>query len=274
MHTLCITQHNRENGMARSALLNVMVGAATKAGRSLVRDFGEIENLQVSRKGPADFVSLADHRAERIVREELQKARPGYSFLMEESGRLDGEDPHHRWIVDPLDGTLNFLHGIPIFAVSIALERQGQIVAGVVYNPVMDELFTAEKGSGAFMNDRRLRVAARRSLGDAVIGIGLPFRGFGNHDASLERVRRAMRETAGVRRCGAAALDLSWTAAGRFDAFFEQRLNAWDIAAGLLMVREAGGFVTDFQGGGTMLDSGDVIAGNEAIHGHLLKLIA
>lgn len=182
--------------MARSALLNVMVQAAMKAGRSLARDFGEVENLQVSRKGPSDFVSAADHRAEKIVREELQKARPSYGLVMEESGVIAGDDPQHRWIVDPLDGTTNFLHGIPIFAVSIALERNGQIVAGVIFNPAMDELYTAERGSGAFLNDRRLRVAARTALPDCVIGTGIPFLGRGDHGRCLTEMRHVMAEVA------------------------------------------------------------------------------
>lgn len=259
--------------MARSALLNVMVQAAMKAGRSLSRDFGEVENLQVSRKGPSDFVSAADHRAEKIVREELQKARPGYGLLMEESGTIEGSDPQHRWIVDPLDGTTNFLHGIPIFAVSIALERQGQIVAGVIFNPVMDELYTAERGSGAFLNDRRLRVANRSALPDCVIGTGIPFLGKGDHARCLVEMRHIMGEVAGIRRCGAAALDLAWTASGRLDAYWEHGLAPWDIAAGLLMVREAGGFATDLDGGDKMFEKRSIVAGNEKIQAQLRQLL-
>ncbi|GGF04377.1 inositol monophosphatase [Stappia taiwanensis] len=260
--------------MARSAILNVMVQAAIKAGRSLARDFGEVENLQVSRKGPSDFVSAADHNAEKIVRTELQKARPGYGLLMEESGTIEGDDPQHRWIVDPLDGTTNFLHGIPIFNVSIALEREGTIVAGVIYNPAMDELYTAERGQGAFLNDRRLRVAARKSLPDCVIGTGIPFLGVGDHARSLKEIRHVMGEVAGLRRCGAAALDLAWTAAGRFDGYWEHGLSPWDMAAGLLMVREAGGYVSDINGGNNMFESRSIVAGNEQIHGQLRKLLA
>ncbi len=259
--------------MARSALLNVMVQAAMKAGRSLARDFGEVENLQVSRKGPSDFVSAADHRAEKIVREELQKARPSYGLVMEESGVIAGDDPQHRWIVDPLDGTTNFLHGIPIFAVSIALERNGQIVAGVIFNPAMDELYTAERGSGAFLNDRRLRVAARTALPDCVIGTGIPFLGRGDHGRCLTEMRHVMAEVAGIRRCGAAALDLAWTAAGRLDGFWEHGLNSWDMAAGLLMVREAGGFVTDIDGGDKMFETASIVAGNEKIQAQLRQLL-
>ncbi|SFO46781.1 myo-inositol-1(or 4)-monophosphatase [Mesorhizobium sp. NFR06] len=259
--------------MARSALLNVMVQAAMKAGRSLSRDFGEVQNLQVSMKGPGDYVSQADRKAEEIVFAELSKARPGYAFLMEERGAVEGEDAQHRWLVDPLDGTTNFLHGIPIFSVSIALERQGQIVAGVVYNPAMDELYTAERGGGAFMNDRRLRVAGRAKLTDAVIGCGVPHLGRGQHGNFLIELRNVMAEVSGVRRLGSAALDLAYVAAGRMDGFWETGLSSWDIAAGLLLVREAGGFVSDMDGGQDMLDSGEVVAGNELIQRALLKAV-
>jgi myo-inositol-1(or 4)-monophosphatase len=259
--------------MARSALLNVMVQAAMKAGRSLSRDFGEVQNLQVSMKGPGDYVSQADRKAEEIVFTELSKARPGYAFLMEERGAVEGEDAQHRWIVDPLDGTTNFLHGIPVFSVSIALERQGQVVAGVVYNPAMDELYTAERGGGAFMNDRRLRVAGRSKLNDAVIGCGVPHLGRGQHGNFLIELRNVMAEVSGVRRLGSAALDLAYVAAGRMDGFWETGLSSWDIAAGILLVREAGGFVSDMDGAQGMLDSGEVVAGNELIQRALLKTV-
>jgi len=259
--------------MARSALLNVMVQAAMKAGRSLSRDFGEVQNLQVSMKGPGDYVSQADRKAEEIVFSELSKARPGYAFLMEERGAVEGEDAQHRWIVDPLDGTTNFLHGIPVFSVSIALERQGQIVAGVIYNPAMDELYTAERGGGAFMNDRRLRVAGRSKLNDAVIGCGVPHLGRGQHGNFLIELRNVMAEVSGVRRLGSAALDLAYVAAGRMDGFWETGLSSWDIAAGILLVREAGGFVSDMDGAQGMLDNGEVVAGNEFIQRALLKTV-
>ena len=259
--------------MARSALLNVMVQAAMKAGRSLSRDFGEVQNLQVSMKGPGDYVSQADRKAEEIVFAELSKARPGYAFLMEERGAVEGEDAQHRWIVDPLDGTTNFLHGIPLFSVSIALERQGQVVAGVVYNPAMDELYTAERGGGAFMNDRRLRVAGRSKLTDAVIGCGVPHLGRGQHGNFLIELRNVMAEVSGVRRLGSAALDLAYVAAGRMDGFWETGLSSWDIAAGILLVREAGGFVSDMDGAQDMLDNGEVVAGNELIQRALLKTV-
>ncbi|MEI9404904.1 inositol monophosphatase family protein [Mesorhizobium argentiipisi] len=259
--------------MARSALLNVMVQAAMKAGRSLSRDFGEVQNLQVSMKGPGDYVSQADRKAEEIVFAELSKARPGYAFLMEERGAVEGDDAQHRWIVDPLDGTTNFLHGIPLFSVSIALERQGQIVAGVVYNPAMDELYTAERGGGAFMNDRRLRVAGRSKLTDAVIGCGVPHLGRGQHGNFLIELRNVMAEVSGVRRLGSVALDLAYVAAGRMDGFWETGLSSWDIAAGILLVREAGGFASDMDGGQDMLDIGEVVAGNEFIQRALLKTV-
>jgi myo-inositol-1(or 4)-monophosphatase len=259
--------------MPRSAIINVMVQAATKAGRSLSRDFGEVQNLQVSLKGPGDFVSQADKRAEEIIHTELARSRPDYSFLMEESGAVVGSDSQHRFIVDPLDGTTNFLHGIPIFAVSIGLERQGQIVAGVIYNPAMDELYTAERGGGAFLNDRRLRVGARRKLSDSVIGTGVPHLGRGHHGNFLIEMRHVMAEVAGVRRMGAAALDLAYVAAGRLDGFWESGLSPWDMAAGILMIREAGGFVSDADGGTDMLDKGSIVAGNEIIQKTLLQTI-
>ena len=260
--------------MARSALMNVMVGAAMKAGRSLVRDFGEVENLQVSQKGPGDFVSQADKKAEKIIHDELARARPGYSFLMEEGGAIEGDDPQHRWIIDPLDGTTNFLHGIPVFAISIALERQGQIVAGLVFNPVMDELYTAERGGGAFVNDRRIRVAARKDLHDCVIGTGVPHLGRGDHGQYLRQLAAVMSTVSGIRRMGSAALDLCYVAAGRLDGFWENGLSPWDIAAGVLIIREAGGFITDTAGRSDVLTAPMVIAGNEDIQGRLRQRLS
>ncbi|MDX3929332.1 MAG: inositol monophosphatase family protein [Shinella sp.] len=259
--------------MARSALLNVMVQAAFKAGKSLARDFGEVQNLQVSLKGPGDYVSQADRKAEKLIRDELLKARPTYGFLGEESEEIKGTDGAHRWIVDPLDGTTNFLHGIPSFAISIALERNGEIVAGVVLNPATDELFTAERGGGSFLNDRRLRVAMRKNLSDAVIGCGVPHLGRGNHGKFLVELRHVMGEVAGVRRLGSASLDLAYVAAGRFDGFWERDLSAWDIAAGILLIREAGGFATDLHGGNAIFETGTIIAGNEYIHKALSEVV-
>ena len=259
--------------MARSALLNVMVQAAMKAARGLSRDFGEVQNLQVSRKGPADFVSNADLNAEKIIHEELKLARPDYGFLMEESGSQKGIDPQHRWIVDPLDGTTNFLHGIPIFAVSIALERDGQIVAGVVYNPAFDELFVAERGTGAYLNDRRMRVSGRTDIGEAVIGTGIPFMGHGDHVRHMREQHAVMGKVAGIRRPGAAALDLAYVAAGRFDGFWEHDLKPWDMAAGLILIRESGGLVSDLQNNQDMFTKGSVVAGNLRVHKELLRIL-
>lgn len=248
-----------------SALLNVMISAARKAARGLRRDFGEVEQLQISLKGPADFVSIADQRAEDTIREELSKSRRGYGFLMEESGEIPGTDASHRFIVDPLDGTTNFLHGIPHFSISIGLEREGELVAGVVYAPITDEMFWAEKGKGAFVNDRRLRVAARGQLGDAVVVTGIPHRGRTGHGVALTELHAMMGKVAGIRRFGSAALDLAYVAAGRFDGYWERRLAAWDMAAGIVLVREAGGFITDPDEKGDPMETGDIAAGPEAI---------
>ena len=256
-----------------SPALNVMTSAARKAGRRLIRDFGEVENLQISLKGPGDFVSVADQRTERILVEELQKARPGYGFLLEESGVIEGPDKTHRFIIDPLDGTTNFLHGIPHFAISIALEREGQLVSAVVFNPITDEMFVAEKGSGAYLNDKRLRVAARKNMNEALFATGIPFVGRGDHDAYLQELSAVMGTTPGVRRFGSAALDLAWLAAGRYDGFWEHGLKAWDVAAGILLVREARGTVTDLSGGSAMLENGDILASNENLHPQMLRLL-
>ncbi|MBX9825938.1 MAG: inositol monophosphatase [Xanthobacteraceae bacterium] len=259
--------------MAHSALLTVMIAAARKAARSLKRDFGEVENLQVSLKGPANFVTAADRRAEEILRAELTKARPGYGFLGEEGGKHEGTDQTHTWIVDPLDGTTNFLHGIPQFAISIGLERSGTIVAGLVYNPITDELFTAERGKGAFLNDRRMRVAARKSLADAVIACGLPHRGRGDLELGLKELGAVQDKVAGLRRFGAAALDLAYVATGRLDGYWEQNISPWDIAAGIILIREAGGFATDIDGGDAMFAKRNIVVGNEAVHRELQRLL-
>ena len=257
--------------MPASALMNVMLGAARKAGRSLARDFGEVEQLQVSLKGPANFVSAADTRAEEVLHKELTHARPGYGILFEERGEIEGADKTHRFIVDPLDGTTNFLHGIPHFAISIGLERNGELVAGLIYNPATNEVFTAERGKGAFLNDKRLRVAARTELADCVIVTGIPHRGKPDRELFLKEIGAVMSASAGIRRTGAAALDLAWVAAGRFDGFWERHLRPWDLAAGIVILREAGGFVSDLAGKDRMLEDGSVVAGNETIHRKLLK---
>lgn len=257
----------------RSPLLNVMTAAAQKAARGLVRDLGELEHLQVSKKGPADYVSKADHRAEGILRAELTKARPTYGLLMEESGAVAGSDTSNRWVVDPLDGTTNFLHGIPHFSISIALERDGEPFAGVIYSPVHDEMYVAEKGLGAFLNGRRLRVSARRSVDEALFATGIPFRGIPDHELFLRQLEAVMKVSAGVRRYGSAALDLAYVAAGRYDGYWENGLSPWDVAAGIVLVREAGGFVTDLAGGKRMLHGGGILAANSSIHPELQRIV-
>ena len=260
--------------MIRSALMNVMTGAALKAGRSLKRDFGEVENLVVSVKGPGDFVSAADRKAEKTLYEELSKARPGYGFLMEESGTVEGSDKTHRWIIDPLDGTTNFLHGLPIFAISVALEREGQLIAGLIYNPATEDMYVAEKGQGAWHNNHRLRVAPRREISDALIACGIPHIGKAvDHPRFKAELAAVMARASNVRRLGAASLDLALTAAGRFDGYWERNLQPWDIAAGIVLLREAGGYVTDLDGGEAMLDQGTLCAGNEHIQRSLLALV-
>ncbi len=245
-----------------SALLQVMIDAARKAGRGLARDFGEIGELQVSKKGPADFVSAADLRAEQTVADLLAKARPGYGFLGEERGLVEGTDKTHTWIVDPLDGTTNFLHAIPHFAVNIALQREGQVVAAVTYNPAVNELFWAERGRGAWLNDKRLRVAARRGLTECVLATGIPFAGRPGHGQFLKELHQVSQHVAGVRRFGSAALDMAWVAAGRFDGYWERGVKAWDVAAGGLLVLEAGGAVSDADGAPFKPEAGAVCCAN------------
>lgn len=259
--------------MVASANLNLMIKAARKAGRSLVKDFREVENLQVSSKGPGDFVSKADREAERIIKEDLLGARPTYGWLGEETGEAEGADPTRRWIVDPLDGTTNFLHGMPHWAVSIALEHKGEIVAGVIFDAAKDELFWAEKGQGAWMNDRRLRVSGRRQLHEAVFATGIPFGAKSTLPAMMQDLARLMPACAGVRRWGAAALDLAWVAAGRYEGFWERELHAWDIAAGLILVKEAGGFVSGLRDGQDPLDSGSVLACNDSLFVTVQKVL-
>jgi len=259
--------------MLHSALINVMVKAARRAGRSLKRDLGEIEHLQVSMKGPANFVSLADKRAEEMLYTDLAKARPGYGFIGEEGGSREGSDKSHTWIVDPLDGTTNFLHGIPQFAISIGLAREGTVIAGVIYNPANDELYIAERGKGAFLNDQRLRVAGRRKLDECVVACGLPHIGRGDHKQSLNEMAALQNKVAGFRRFGAASLDMAYVAAGRLDGYWERNLQAWDIAAGQILVREAGGMVSGVEGHDNALTTRNVVCGNEFVHGELVKIL-
>jgi myo-inositol-1(or 4)-monophosphatase len=258
----------------RSANVTVMIQAAHKAARPLVRDFGEVENLQVSIKGPGDFVSAADRRAEQILRKELARARPRFGFLLEETGVVSGEDRDHRWIVDPLDGTTNFLHGLPHFAISVALERRGELVAGVIYDPIKDELFCAEKGAGAYLNDRRLRVSGRSDLATCLIGTGIPVLDWpGREQGFVAQLERLSDEVAGIRRLGTASLDLAYVAAGRLDGFWEFGLKPWDVAAGIVLVREAGGLVQRLDGESNLLAGGTLVASNAVIHPRLVQLL-
>ena len=264
-----------------SGLMRVMEKAARKAGQRLRRDFGEVEHLQVSRKGPADFVSKADQRAERTLYDELLAARPDWGFVLEEGGTIEGDPNKPRWIIDPLDGTSNFLHGIPHFAISIAVQEPkldgsgwGDVIAGLVYQPITDESFWAEKTRGAWLHDRRLRVSGRRHLDESLIATGIPFAGRGNA-VEWQRIYAALGpQVAGIRRFGAASLDLAWVAAGRYEGFWESGLAPWDTAAGCLLVREAGGFVTDWRGISQPICDAQVLAGNDALHSRLHKLVA
>jgi myo-inositol-1(or 4)-monophosphatase len=266
--------------VSHSGLITVMQRAARKAAPRLRRDYGEVEQLQVSRKGPADFVSMADKRAEQTLVEELRHARPDWRLTLEEGGEIEGDPDKPRWIVDPLDGTSNFLHGIPHFAISIAVEDprgaggRPEISQALVYQPITDESFWAEKGRGAWLNERRLRVSARRDLADALLATGVPWKGKGDLPRFQKILDAVAPQVAGIRRFGSAALDLAWVAAGRFDGFWEEDLQAWDIAAGILLVREAGGFVTDYRGGGRSLAEGQVLAANDQLHSKLHRLVA
>ncbi|MEX1663581.1 inositol monophosphatase family protein [uncultured Thioclava sp.] len=259
--------------MQGSANLNLMIKAARKAGRSLVKDFREVENLQVSSKGPGDFVSKADREAEAIIKEDLRAARPSYGWVGEETGEEEGEDPTRRWIVDPLDGTTNFLHGLPHWAISIALEHKGEVIAGVVFDAAKDEMYYAEKGLGAFMNETRLRVSGRHKMIESIFATGVPFGGKATLPATLQDLARLMPQCAGVRRWGAAALDLAYVASGRYEGYWERGLNSWDIAAGLILVKEAGGFVSSLREGRTIFESGSVVAANNAMFDPLKKVL-
>ena len=259
--------------MSGSANLNVMMKTARKVGRQLLKDFTEVEQLQVSTKGPGDFVTRADRQAEETIREDLMEARPSYGFLGEEGAEIAGEDPTRRWVVDPLDGTTNFLHGLPHWAVSIALEHKGKIVAGVVYDPVKDEMFYAEKGQGAFMNESRIRVSARHRMVDSIFATGMPWAGRGDLPDTLQDLARILPATSGVRRFGAASLDLAYVAAGRYEGFWERRLQPWDIAAGIIIVQEAGGLLEPINPEGDALQDGALLCANEAIFSAFAKVV-
>jgi myo-inositol-1(or 4)-monophosphatase len=260
--------------MIRSPLMTVMTDAVIKASRGLKRDFGEVENLQVSLKGPGDFVSAADRRAEKTIYEALDKARPGYGFVMEESGVIEGPDKSHRWHIDPLDGTANFVHGLPHFAISVALEREGTFVAGIVYDVIKDEMFIAERGKGAFVNNRRLRVSGRREPSQMLVGTGIPHIGKPGHPRFLTELAAVMPRFQNVRRIGAAALDIAYVAAGRLDAFWERGLNSWDFAAGVVLVREAGGIFGALDGHDDLSLARDVICGNEVAEKALRDVVS
>jgi myo-inositol-1(or 4)-monophosphatase len=265
--------------VSHSGLITVMTRAARKAAPRLRRDFGEVEQLQVSRKGPADFVSMADKRAEQTIVEELRTARPDWGMLLEEGGEIEGNPDKPRWIVDPLDGTTNFLHGVPHFAISIAVEERtagggSAISHGLVYQPLTDDGYWAEKGRGAWLQDARLRVSARRDLSESLIGTGIPHCGRGDPARWAKIYAAVGPQVSGVRRFGSAALDLAWVAAGRMDGFWEDDLDVWDTAAGILLVREAGGFVTDYRGGDRSFERREYVAGSSAIHSKLQKLVA
>ena len=265
---------------AVSGLIRVMEKAARKAGARLRRDFGEIEHLQVSRKGPSDFVSKADQAAERTIWDELKAARPDWGFLFEEAGEIEGDPTKPRFIVDPLDGTTNFLHGMPHFAVSIAVQEPrldgrgwGEVTAGIVYQPITDESFWAEKSRGAWLHDRRLRVSSRRHLDESLIATGIPFANKGDAGEWTKIYHGLAPQVAGIRRFGSAALDLAWVAAGRYEGFWESDLSPWDTAAGCLLVREAGGFVSDYKGRSLPICDSEVLAGNDALHTRLHKIL-
>ena len=256
-----------------SANLNVMIKAARRASRGLLRDFGEVENLQVSSKSAGDFVSKADTKAEKIIKEELTEARPNYGWLGEESEEETGADPTRRWIVDPLDGTSNFLHGIPHWAISIGLEHKTEIVSAVIYDPIKDEMFTAEKGQGAWLNDKRLRVSDRKSMIEMLFATGMPFGGKEGLEDTLDEIKNLMPKCAGIRRNGAAALDLAYVAAGRLDGYWERGLSAWDIAAGILIVKESGGLIEGFKDTDLPIETGELICSNNFIFTNFSKII-
>ena len=253
--------------------MNVMQQAARKASRRLVRDFGEVEHLQVSKKGLENFVVSANERTKQILQDLLLHARPGFGYLTVNGEELVGEDDRRRWIFDPIDGKTNFMHGIPVFAISIALEESAEITAALVYAPIPDEMFWAEKGQGAYLNDQRLRVAARRKIGDALIGSGLPHSASQAHSNYLMEIQDIANQCAGVRRIGSSALNLSYVAAGRFDGIWDIGWYPWNLAAGLLLAKEAGALVSESDGGTDPLYKGDVLAANEAIHSRMLRLI-
>ncbi len=256
-----------------SANINVMVKACRKASKVLIRDFGEIENLQVSLKGPGDYVSAADKKVEKILIDELQKARPNYSIISEEIGKINNDDSS-KWIIDPIDGTANFLHGIPHFAISIGLEQDGEIICGIIYDPIKDEMFIAEKGNGAYLNNQRIRVSSRSNLKNCIIFTGGPKKESQNIELSLKEYNNfSSKVLIPIRKLGSAALDMAYVAAGRCDGFWQRNLNYWDIAAGIILVKESGGFVTDFRGENKYIENKTILVTNSKINNEMIEVL-
>ncbi len=268
-----INMYQNNDVAGASPALNVMIMAAEKAAKSLVRDFGEVEHLQVSVKGPGDFVTNADRKAEKILIQELQKARPKYGFMIEESGEIIGEDPDFCWIIDPLDGTTNFMHGIPHFAISIALEKRGDIISALVFDPIKNELFTAEKGKGTIFNKRKTRVSGRDKLPLCLIGTGLSCHNTSNTQEAHDRIKAVTPHVASIRSSGSIALDMAYLAVGRLDGFWRNNFQSWDVAAGMLLLQEAGGMLSSLNGEAFDFDSQGIIASNGKIQNNLISLI-
>ena len=256
-----------------SANINVMVKACRKAAKTLIRDFGEIENLQVSIKGPGDFVTASDKKVEKILIDELQKARPNYSILSEEIGKINN-DESFKWIIDPIDGTSNFLHGIPHFAISIGLEHDGEIICGIIYDPIKDEMFVAEKGNGSYLNNQRIRVSSRSKLENCIIFTGGPKIGVKNRELFLKEYNNVSSKVpTSIRKLGSASLDMAYVAAGRCDGFWQRDLKYWDIAAGIILVRESGGFVTDFKGEKGYIQNKTILVTNSKINNEMIEIL-
>ncbi|MBU6235972.1 MAG: inositol monophosphatase [Alphaproteobacteria bacterium] len=254
-------------------LVTVMVKAAEAAAKTLARDFGEVEQLQVSKKGPSNFVTAADKKAEKTLHYHLSKARPDFGFLMEEGGAIEGNDKSRKFIIDPLDGTNNFLHGVPHWCITMAVEEEGEITHGIVFDVVRNEMFWASKGQGAFISNRKIRVSGRAVLEDGLVGTGTPAKGRGNHELFARDMQRVLPQVSGMRRMGSAALDLAYVACGRFDSYWEREIQPWDVAAGILIVREAGGLVSEVNGGKNVLYGGSILAANPAVYQDMLGLL-
>ncbi len=257
-----------------SPQINLIIKACMKASRSLIRDFGEVENLQVSTKGPGDFVTSADKRTEKILIEELKKAHPGYGIITEESGMINKSNTDNRWVIDPIDGTMNFLNGIPHFAISIGYEEKGEITCGVIFNPITNEMFVAEKGNGAYLNNSRIRVSNKKKIKDALLVTGGPKEASKIKDKIFSEYINISNNVSNVRKFGSAALDIAYVACGRFDGYWQRELNYWDIAAGIIILKEAGGFINFFDEDNNNPLKKNIIASNSNIHNELLDLIS